>query len=148
MTAEDRNWIVVADASAACFYVRHGRRGELSEVRRLVNDAGRAKVAELLSDSAGRSFDSHGQGRHALASPHDPKDTEMSRFAEDVIDSMVAEIQAGHVRRYALVAAPTFLGHLRQALAKHKVPEPEQSIAKDLVGHDVADIAASLDAGA
>ncbi len=146
MSAEDRNWVVVADAASASFYVRHGRHGELNEVRRLVNEAGRAKVGDLLSDSAGRSFDSHGQGRHAMASPNDPKATEMARFAENVMESMVAEIQAGHVRRYALIAAPAFLGHLRQALSKHRVPEPEQSIAKDLVGHGVADIAASLDA--
>ncbi len=145
MSAEDRNWVVVADASAACFYVRHGRRGELNQVRRLDNEAGRAKVADLLSDSAGRSFDSHGEGRHAMGSPTDPKDTGMTRFAEQVVESLVTEIKAGHVRRYALVAAPAFLGHLRQALSRHRVPEPEQSIAKDLVGHNVDDIAASLD---
>ncbi len=146
MTAEDRNWVVVADAAAAVFYVRHGRHGELEQVRELINESGRAKVADLLSDSAGRSFDSHGQGRHAMASPVDPKDTGMVRFAEDVVESMVTEIRAGHVRRYALVAAPVFLGHLRRALSKHRVPEPEQSVAKDLVGHDRADIAAALDA--
>ena len=145
MSAEDRNWVVVADAATAAFYVRHGRRGELEQVRELTNEAGRAKVADLLSDSAGRSFDSHGQGRHAMASPVDPNDTGMARFAEDVVESLVAEIRAGHVRRYALIAAPVFLGHLRQALSKHRVPEPEKSIAKDLVGHELADIAKNLD---
>lgn len=146
MSAEDRNWVVVADAAAAIFYIRHGRRGDLERVREFINESGRAKLAELLSDSAGRSFDSHGQGRHAMTSPVNPKDTGMARFAEDVAESMVAEIQAGHVRRYALVAAPAFLGQLRQALSKHRVPEPDQAIAKDLVGRDPADIAATLDA--
>ena len=145
MSAEDRNWVVVADASAAHFYVRHGRRGNLEQVRALLNETGRAKAGELISDSAGRSFDSHGQGRHALASPHDPKDTEMTRFAGEVIESLVGEIQAGNVRRYALVAAPAFLGHLRHALAGHRVMEPEQSVAKNLVGRSAADIATSLE---
>ena len=145
MTTEDRNWVVVADASAAQFYVRHGRRGNLEQVRALTNEAGRAKAGELISDSAGRSFDSHGQGRHALASPHDPKETEMIRFAGEVIDSLVGEIQAGNVRRYALVAAPAFLGHLRHALAGHRVMEPEKSVAKNLVGRNAADIATSLE---
>lgn len=144
MTPEDRNWVVVADASAAQFYVRHGRRGNLEQVRALTNEAGRAKAGELISDSAGRSFDSHGQGRHALASPHDPKETEMIRFAGEVIDSLVTDIQAGNVRRYALVASPGFLGQLRHALTRHRVMEPEQSVAKNLVGCSVTDIASSL----
>ena len=144
MSAEDRNWVVVADASTAHFYVRHGRRGNLEKVRALINEAGRAKAGDLISDSAGRSFDSHGQGRHALSSPQDPKDTEMTRFAGEVIDSLVTDIQAGNVRRYALVAAPGFLGRLRQALAGHRVMDPEHSIAKNLVGSSVADIANSL----
>lgn len=144
MSAEDRNWVVVADASTAHFYVRHGRRGNLEQLRTLVNETGRAKAGELISDSAGRSFDSHGQGRHALSSPDDPKDTEMTRFAGEVIDSLVTDIQAGNVRRYALVASPGFLGHLRRALARHRVMDPEQSIAKNLVGCSVTDLANSL----
>jgi len=141
---ETRNWVIVADESTAEFYTREGSRGPLERVRRLENESARAKLDELLSDGAGRSFDSHGKGRHALSSRVDKKEVAAIRFADDVIDSLVAEIQQGRVVRYSIVAAPRFLGHLRKALQKHRIDAPAQVVDKDLVGRDAAVIADAL----
>lgn len=144
MNVEDRNWVVVADESAADFYFSHGRGGPLQHHSRVENEAARAKLNELQSDSPGRSFDSHGQGRHALSTSADKKETAAIRFADEVIDRLVAEIRRGHVVRYALVAAPRFMGHLRKCLNKHSVPEPDKTLSKDFVGRSPGEITAAL----
>ena len=144
MSVEDRNWVVVADESAAEFYVSHGRTGPLNRHSRLENETARSRLNELLSDAPGRSFDSHGQGRHALSTSVDKKEMAAMRFADEVVDRLVSEIRQGHVVRYSLVAAPRFMGHLRKCLGKHSVPEPEKTLSKDFVGRDPDDIAAAL----
>jgi protein required for attachment to host cells len=141
---EDRNWIIVADESAAEFYVSHGRSGPLTRQERMENAVGHARLRELQSDSPGRSFDSHGQGRHAMSPNVDKKETAALRFADEVIDRLVDEIRKGHVVRYSLVAAPRFMGLLRKALQKHSVPKPEKTLSKDFVGRTAEDIAAAL----
>lgn len=147
MNIETRNWIIVADEAAAEFYTRDRSTGPLQLVERLENPAGHAKLDDLYSDSAGRSFDSGGEGRHALATRVDKKEVAAVRFADEVIDKIVREDQRGHVVRYAIVAAPKFLGHLRKALQKHRIDPPSQVIAKDLVGRDSKAIADALKKG-
>jgi protein required for attachment to host cells len=142
---ESRNWAIVADESRARFLFSHGKGGKLMESYTLDNEAGRAKVGDLLSDTAGRSFDSYGEGRHAMGKSHDPKETAAIRFADTVIEKLVREFRDGHVVRYTLVAAPRFLGHLRKSLEKHHIDPPEATISKDLVAHDLEHIEKALD---
>jgi len=59
-------WIVVADESRAYVYERKSVAGPLQELFNLENEVGRMKSGELLADRGGRSFDSHGQGRHTM----------------------------------------------------------------------------------
>lgn len=145
MDVENRNWTIVADEGRARFLFRRSKRGALEEAFTLENEAARAKLGDLLSDEAGRSFDSHGQGRHAMTPEHDRKETAAIRFADAVVQRLVREVQAGHVVRYSLVAAPRFLGHLRKALGKHHIDVPSATISKNLVDEDLDDIGKALD---
>ena len=144
---ETRNWVIVADESAAEFYTRERSTGPLEQVAVLRNPVGQAKLDDLYSDSAGRSFDSGGEGRHALATRVDKKEVAAMRFADEVIDRIVREDQRGHVVRYSIIAPPKFLGHLRKALHKHRIEPPSQVLAKDLVGRDGKAIADALRKG-
>ena len=59
--------VVVADESKAVVYRRATRSGPLQEIFTFNNEAARLKTGELLADKGGRSFDSHGHGRHTRA---------------------------------------------------------------------------------
>lgn len=140
MAVENRNWIIVADESKARFFYTAGKSGPITEDAMIENETGRAHMDELISDHGGRSFDSHGEGRHTLSQNHDKKETSAIRFADAVVDRLVREVRDGHVVRYSLVAAPRFLGYLRKALGKHSIEAPYRAVSKDLVDHDAETI--------
>jgi protein required for attachment to host cells len=132
-------WVVVADESRAIFYARDKKRSPLSELFQLENEVARQKTASQISDRGGRSFDSHGQGRHTMAREKtDPKKHAAIAFAKDIAGKIASARYAGSCRDYSLVVAPRFLGLLRDALEIAGYAESLQSIDKDMVGQDTA----------
>lgn len=137
VSAEKSYWIVVADESQAIFYTRNTRRAPLQRFLALENPAGRKKIGELLADRGGRSFDSFGAGRHTMtAEETDPKKHAAMVFAKHIAERIGKVTHDGSCRGYALIAAPRFLGMLRDAVAKQCKFEPFKSIDKDVVGQD------------
>jgi protein required for attachment to host cells len=130
-------WVVVADASKAIVYTRDTRRGPLKERDVFENSMAREKTTEFLSDSGGRSFDSHGHGRHTLTREKSgPKQQSTKAFAKEVSQHIVDAITGGTCRDFALVSAPRFLGYLREALSAAPNVVPYVTIDKDMVGTD------------
>lgn len=137
--AEKTYWIVVADESQAIIYTRKERRSPLTELVTLENPEARKKKGELLSDRGGRSFDSFGAGRHTMAiEKTDPKKHAALAFAKQIAERIGKVMHDGSCRGYALVAAPRFLGLLRDALSRQCKVEPFKTIDKDVVGRDTA----------
>ena len=131
-------WIIVADESAATIYSRTSRRGPLSEQFELTNEAGRKKSGDLISDRGGRSFDSHGQGRHTMAKEQSgPKKTAAAAFAKKIATRASKAIHDGTCDEISLIAAPRFLGVLRDALTKAGNVVPALTIDKEMVGRDI-----------
>ena len=127
--------VVVADESRAEFYTSEALHGTLSALRTLTNKAARMKTGELISDRGGRSFDSHGQGRHTMEfEKNAPKQHIAKGFAKDIAEWIGAEMHKGAFAGFALIAAPKFLGLLRQELAVATKAEPWVTINKDVVG--------------
>jgi protein required for attachment to host cells len=127
--------VVVADESKAVVYSRTSRSGPLQEMATFQNEAARLKTGEILADKGGRSFDSHGHGRHTMANEKaDPKKHLAEQFARDIAEHITAEVLKGTCRGYALVAAPQFLGMLRTELARHTPMEPYATVDKNVVG--------------
>ena len=138
--------VVVADEAHAIVYARDRRRAPLRELNRFENEAARARTEDLISDRGGRSFDSHGQGRHTMASEKgDPKQHLAEVFARQLADHIAAELHKGTCAAFALVAAPKFLGSLRGQLATRVHVEPFAAVAKNVVGHAEDKIARLLD---
>ena len=138
--------IVVADESRAVLYHRERRRGPMQETRTFENEAARLKTDDLIADRGGRAFDSHGQGRHTMtAEKSDPKQHLAEGFARQIAEHIGAEAHKGHLRGYALVAAPRFLGTLRGQLETRVHEEPYVAVAKNVVGQDESAIARLLD---
>lgn len=127
--------VVVADESKAVVYSRTSRSGPLQEMATFHNDAARLKTGEILADKGGRSFDSHGHGRHTMANEKaDPKKHLAEQFARDIAEHITAEVLKGTCRGYALVAAPQFLGMLRAEFSRQSPMEPYATIDKNVVG--------------
>jgi protein required for attachment to host cells len=139
-------WIMVADEAAATVYVRKSRHGPLKELFQLTNEAARKKTADLISDRGGRSFDSHGQGRHTMTKEQtSPKKHAAVAFAKDIANRIKSARYDGAYDEFALIAAPRFLGILRDAFDKAGNVSPTVTIDKEMVGRDVAAIAKLLD---
>lgn len=131
------DWVVVANEAAAIIYTCKGRRGPLVELRRIENKQARAKTSELISDKAGRAFDSHGQGRHAMTREKSgPRQQIVEAFARQISGYVDQARQEGRFDDLVLIAAPRFLGLMRKALARTAVSEPYLAIDKDVVAAD------------
>ncbi len=127
--------VVVADEARAIAYTRASLSGPLQESHTFENGAARLKTGDILADKGGRSFDSHGHGRHTMASESgDPKQHLAERFARDIADHVAADVHKGTCRGFAIVAAPHFLGTLRGELASRTSTEPYATVAKSVVG--------------
>lgn len=137
--AEKHYLVVVADESSAILYTSKRRYGPLQELRRFSNEAARTKIADLISDRGGRSFDSHGQGRHTLTSEKaGPRQHRVTVFAKSVAEVVARDLQSGRCRGFALIAAPRFLGELRRQVGNRVKTPPYATVDKDVVGSDAA----------
>jgi protein required for attachment to host cells len=132
-------WVVVTDESKAIVYGRDSISGPLRELFSLDNDVARKKMDQLISDSGGRSFDSHGKGRHTMSSDQsDPQKAAAMAFAKQIAERVAQAMHDGSCRGFALVAAPRFLGVLRKAISIATTAEPYATVDKEVVNQDAA----------
>lgn len=132
-------WVVVADESCAIVYARDSRSGPLRKLFSLNNKSAREKTDQLISDKGGRSFDSKGKGRHTMADEKsDPKKRAATIFAKKIAERVGKVLHDGSCRGFALVAAPRFLGVLRNAISIATTVTPYATVDKEMVGQDTA----------
>lgn len=109
-------WVMTANAATATIFTAELPTGPLVEFETFDNPDARAKQMDLASDRPGRSFDSKGEGRHAMEVEVDPKQQVQVRFAKLLADRLEqGRVDHGY-ERLLLVAAPAFLGLLRPNL--------------------------------
>lgn len=106
-------WVLVANSGNATLFTADSPTASLTELMNFDNPSARVKQMELSSDRPGRSFDSHGEGRHAMAVEVEPKEQEQIRFAKLIVDRLEQGRVENAFERLVVVAAPTFLGLLR-----------------------------------
>ena len=134
-----RRWVLVADKSKARIFTVEDPRGALLEETVLEHPEARDREQTLTSDRPGRSFDSKGQGRHAMGSPVEPDRQETIRFARQVADHIGHAHNAGQCDRLLLVAGPPLLGMLRENLGTISGLKLSE-IEKNLGQYDAAEI--------
>lgn len=126
-----RDWIAVADRGRCRIFAQETRHGPLQEVLDLVSSRATLKNKDINTDRHGRTFDSGGQGRHALASSIDVASQEATRFAKDVSTQLDAARKKGRFGRLYVIAEPRFLGHLRAAFNRPLKDVVAAEIGKD-----------------
>ena len=111
-----KHWVMVADKSKARIFTVADPRGALLDEVVLEHPQAREREQALTSDRPGRSFDSKGQGRHAMGTSVEPDQQETIRFAKQIADHVQAAHNEGRCDRLLLVAGPPLLGLLREPL--------------------------------
>lgn len=137
-------WIVVAESSRARIFTADSPTARLTELETLANPDARLHDRELSSDLPGVTFDSGGQGRHVKEQQVGPKAQAAVRFAEQVAARIEAGRTGGEFKRLALVAAPEFLGLLRDKLSAPARALVVAGIAKNVAQLSADDIRAHL----
>jgi protein required for attachment to host cells len=138
-------WIVVMDSSRARIFSRAKRFSDLRPVEVLEEPDARTRERELVSDRPGRSFDSHGSGRHAMGSDSSTKDEILEEFARRIAHRIEAGRISGDFRHLILVAAPVLLGAIRPILSHSSRQLIVGEVSKNLAHHEAADIQKILD---
>ena len=106
-------WILVANSSHAALMSATSATAPLNTITTFDNPDARAKTMDLTSDRPGRSFDSQGEGRHAMEVEVTPKQQEQIRFAKLLSDYLEEGRNAQKFQRLVVIASPAFLGVLR-----------------------------------
>lgn len=141
--------VVVADQSEARFYDSTEPGGnDLRLTRRLTDEAAHLHNRDMVSDKPGRVFDRappssgrRGAGaHHSTGGEESPRKHEAGNFARSVVAELDRGRKAGEFDRLVLMAAPHFLGLLRESLPKTLQPVIAAQVNKDLVHQSEADI--------
>ena len=157
-----KNWVVVANTTEAKIFTLAppARRlrdpeeiqysaeelppSQLVELEALEHPAGRLKPQSIDADRPGRSFETAGKKRHAMSREVDPKKQEAIAFAKQVAERLESARLQGEVDRLILVAAPEFLGLLRDHLKTELQRLIEEEFSLDLVQMKPHEIRAHL----
>ena len=131
-----KTWILVADSSRARLLLAESLNAPLQELETLENPAARLRNQDLASDGPGRSFDSAGQGRHAMEQRESPKHHEAATFARHLAERLEQGRGRGELDRLLLVAPPRFLGMLRDELGAELMRLLIAEVDKDLTTVD------------
>jgi protein required for attachment to host cells len=109
-------WVVVADGARARIFETHRRAPGLRPVLPYDLTINRLKDSERWSDRAGQRHQSGGYGRPPMVPSGDPVEHEHELLAREVAAVLAHGRNEHRVEAIVLVAAPAFLGLLRQLI--------------------------------
>lgn len=126
-------WVLVADSSQARIFSAENSQAELIEIETLLHPEGRLHDRDLVSDLPGKISGSEGAGGHAYSDKITPKEQEEIDFASRVAHHLSDELNQNKFDRLFMVAAPSFLGDLRNALSSRVEKHIAFSLGKNIV---------------
>ncbi len=127
-----RTWVLVADSCRARIFSADKSNGPISEIETLAHPEARLHERDITSDVPGHSFSSHGPGRHAMGADTGPKQNGAINFAKRVAGRLDLARHQGNFDQLMIVAAPTFLGMLRNELSQATANSLSLEMNKDL----------------
>ena len=133
-------WLVVADNSRARFFSMETRSGPIKETKSIVHTEARLREKSMASDAQGRGSGKGGEGMHAYQDKISPKEQENINFAREISLELDKARKENKFKQYVLVAAPAFLGKLRDQMNKETQKLASYELAKNLSHLDAADI--------
>lgn len=134
-----KTWILVAESSRAKIYKTDNRNDPLQELEDLVHPQGRQHEKDMSSDLPG-SNKGGGASHHHFDETTSIKEHEVAMFARQIAERLETGRNRGDYYRLIIVAAPSFLGHLRKSLTSETAKLVTEEINKNLLQHSAADI--------
>lgn len=133
-------WLIVADNSRARFFSMESRTGPIEETRSIIHAEARLKEQNMASDAQGRGSGKGGEGVHAYQDKVSPKEQENINFAREISIELDKARKENKFKQFVLVAAPEFLGKLREQMNKETQKLASFELAKNLTHLDPAEI--------
>ncbi len=147
-------YVLVADGGQAKVLKVLGRGGAraVKEIEHFERPTAHTAARDLTSDLTGRVFSTVGRGsggrptaiRHGADSDFDPHAEKVLRFARRLSRKLDELRRSGEADEFMVVAAPHFLGVLRQTLSGPTRAIVTRELDRDLAQADEARIAKAL----
>jgi len=137
-----KTWVLVANGSIARIFEL--QKSKLIEHTVLSHPETRLHGRDLVADKPGSAFSSNGSGRSAMEPRVSPQQNEVEHFALKVAQYLNAERRKGTFNYLHMVAAPSFLGSLRQKLEPECLKILGSEVNKDLVDENPLQIRSYL----
>jgi len=132
-------WILVADSTRARIFTADTSASPLEEIESFSHTEGRLHDREITSDLPGK-IKSAGAGGHTFEQPTDPKKHESDIFAHRVAQYLEDAHNANRFDQLLIVAAPSFLGLLRNHLPEQVKKQVRFELDKEITMLSAADI--------
>jgi protein required for attachment to host cells len=139
-------WIVIADGARARVIEQDRESRAFKPAFEQEFFGQPAQSREIASDRPGRSFDSAGEGRHAMEPPTDPQRHAKYEFAGELARHLQKAAAEHRFERLLLIAAPKTLGDLRELLPEAVRKKIVAELDKDRTKVPTRDLADHLDA--
>lgn len=137
-------YVIVADAAQARVFHATSKTSAMREADVLAHPQGRLHSRELTSDLPGRDSNRTGVGKHRMDSATAPKQQESIEFARKIAAYLDKLITSKTVNQLMIVAAPEFLGHLREQLSQAVNQAVTLELDKNLTHHKSNEIRSHL----
>lgn len=137
-------WILTANRSSASLFESDWPGKSMRRIQDVPHPQGREQNSDIDTDKPGRSFDSFGQGRHAMSTGQEPVEHIAQQFALDLAEVLNKGRVVHAYDKLVLMAEPKFLGVLRAALDKHTAALVVQTVHKELPNVKEEDLAEYL----
>jgi protein required for attachment to host cells len=134
--------VLVGDGRKAIFLRNKGGAGHPDLVAVHVMEHSNPPTRAQGSDRPGRY--SGPNGSRSAVEQTDWHQLEEDRFATDVAEALYVRAHQHEFERIIVVAPPRTLGTMRHAFRKEVAQKVSKEIAKDLVSHDLSEIARLL----
>lgn len=133
-------WLVVADNSRARIFSMETRSGPIEEIKSIVHTEARLRERNMTSDLPGRASGKSGGAGHAYQDETSPKEQENINFAREIANELDAARKDKKFKQFVLVAAPGFLGNLRNQMNTQTQKLACFELAKNLSHLDAVEI--------
>lgn len=132
--------IMVADSARARIFTVDSAHSPLNEIETMAHPEGRIHEQNLVSDLPGKDSGKGGGGAHAFQEKTEPKREEMIEFARRIADYLDDTRKANNLNKLVIIAAPAFLGELRNHLSTETTEKIVFELDKNLTQHSEEDI--------
>ncbi|HNS26854.1 MAG TPA: host attachment protein [Steroidobacteraceae bacterium] len=135
--------VAVADRAQVLFYDAERPESKLRLAGQMTDPEARLRDRDYKSDRPGRVFDHAPGGKrrgavahHSTGGERTPSKHEAGVFARRIVDELERAQRQNHFDRLVLMAAPEFLGDLREVMPKSLRQAIALEIDKNLVHED------------